>query len=319
LRPLKNNESISAAKTKGSKMILCVGSTGLLDRQIINDLTSKQFKIRCLVRNSSNTSFLGKTGAEIIPTDFKDKELLNRAFKGVDTVISTFSTNIAKQPEAKGLWSNDYRINLELIKKAKKHGVRKFIFTSYWGLAKFGAFEHGMIKKMIEDLLIISGFDYTVLRITSLATDMSLLLGSSLKKRGFAPVMMKRLERISPILLGDLSFCIIDSIHNPKASNNIIEVAGNEEYTFLELQDLFTEAIGKKVRFIFVPLLLANTIAYIIDSVNFNKFNARGLVSAFTGGSTCDITTMNDIFRLDQGSFKEYLIDHFKDRDYPQG
>ena len=300
-------------------MILCVGSTGRLGKMVVNELISKKFKVRCLVRNSSKTSLIEKTGVEIIFTDFKDKELLNRAFKGVDTVISTFSTNIAKQPEAKGLWSNDYRINLELIKNAKKYGVRKFIFTSYWGLAKFGAFEHGMIKKMIEDLLIISGLDYTVLRITSLATDMSLLLGSSLKKRGFAPVMMKRLERISPILLEDLSFCITDAIHNPKASNNIIEVAGKEEYTFLELQDLFSEAIGKDIRLIFVPLLIAKIIAYIVDSITINKFNARGLVSAFTGGSTCDISTMNDIFRLDQGSFKKYLTDHFKDSDYPNG
>ena len=97
-------------------MILCVGSTGRLGKKVVNDLIAKKFKVRCLVRNSSKTSLIEKTGVEIIFTDFKDKELLNRAFKGVDTVISTFSTNIAKQPEAKGLWSNDYRINLELIK-----------------------------------------------------------------------------------------------------------------------------------------------------------------------------------------------------------
>lgn len=293
-------------------MILCVGSTGRLGRTIVNDLISNKFKVRCLVRNSSKTSLLENTGAEIITTDFEDKGLLNRTFKGIDTVISTFSTDIAKQPETKGLWSNDYKINLELIKKAKEHGVRKFIFTSYWGLAKFGAFEHGMIKKMIEDLLIISGLDYTVLRITSLATDMSLLLGSSLEKRGFAPVLMKRHEMISPILLEDLSYCVTDSIHNPKASNNIIEVAGKEEYTFLELQNLFSAAIGKKTRLIFVPILISNSIAYIVDSITINKFNARGLVSAFTGGSTCDISNMNDIFKRDQGSFKEYLTDHFK-------
>ncbi len=300
-------------------MILCVGSTGLLGRKVVKDLISRKFKVRCLLRNSSKTSILEKTGAEIIQTDFKNMELLDRAFKGVDTVISTFSTNIAKQPETKGLWSNDYQINFELIKKAKEHRVRKFVFTSYWGLAKFGAFEHGMIKKMIEDLLIISGLDYTVLRITSLATDMSLLLGSSLKKRGFAPIIMKKLERISPILLEDLSFCITDSIQNPKASKSIIEVAGKEEYTFLELQNLFSDAIGKNIHLIFVPLLIANIIAYIIDSLTVNKYNARGLVSAFTGGSTCDITTMNDIFRLDQGSFKAYLTDHYKNSNCTLG
>jgi len=168
-----------------------------------------------------------------------------------------------------------------------------------------------MIKKTIEDLLIISGLDYTVLRITSLATDMSLLLGSSLKKRGIAPVLMKKLERISPILLEDLAYCITDSINNSKASNKIIEVAGKEEYTFLELQDLFSEAIGKKIHLIFVPFLIANSIAYIVDAITINKCNARGLVSAFTGGSTCNISEMNNIFDLEQGSFKKYLVDHF--------
>jgi len=34
-------------------------------------------------------------------------------------------------------------------------------------------------------------------------------------------------------------------------------------------------------------------------------------VSAFTGGSTCNISEMNNIFDLEQGSFKKYLVDHF--------
>jgi len=290
-------------------MILCVGSTGLLGRIILKNLITAKKKVRCLVRTSSDISEIENTGAEILRIDFEDEGLLNKAFEGVDTVISTFSTNIAKDPEAGRLWLNDYKINFKLILNARKHGVRKFIFTSYWGLAKFGAFEHGMIKKTVEDLLIVSGMDYTVLRITSLATDMSLLLGASLKKKGRAPVIMKKTEKIRPILLEDLSGCIVDSINNKKAKDKIIEVAGKEEYTFLELQDLFSEAIGRKVRLIFVPLLLANTVAYLIDSLTAKKYNACGLVSAFTGGSTCDMKDMNMVFNLNQGSFKKYLIE----------
>ena len=90
----------------------------------------------------------------------------------------------------------------------------------------FGDFEHGIIKKTVEDLLMISGIDYTVLRITSLATDMSLLLGATLDQKGVAPVLMKKTEKIRPILLDDLSRCIINSMDNKKASNKIIEVAG---------------------------------------------------------------------------------------------
>ena len=38
----------------------------------------------------------------------------------------------------------------------------------------------------------------------------------------------------------------------------------------------------------------------------------EGLVSAFTGGSTCDISQMKEIFSVQQGSFAKYLEDYFK-------
>ncbi|MCP4716142.1 MAG: NmrA family NAD(P)-binding protein, partial [Deltaproteobacteria bacterium] len=191
-------------------------------------------------------------------------------------------------------------------------GVKKFIFVSYWGLAKFGGFEHGKIKKMVEDLISVSGIDYTVLRVTSLATDMSLLLGKTLQKKGRSPVLMKKTERIRPILIEDLAWCIADTIENTQASNKIIEVAGEEEYTFLELQELFCKTIGRQVRFIFVPTPLGYAVASCIDFVTAQKYNARGLVSAFTGGSTCDITEMQKTFKLKQGSFARHLEDYFK-------
>jgi len=88
-------------------MILCIGSTGRLGSKIVNDLIFKKFKVRCLVRNSSKTTLIEKNGAEIISTDFKDEELLNRAFEGINTVISTYSTDIAKQPGKS--WSGKIR------------------------------------------------------------------------------------------------------------------------------------------------------------------------------------------------------------------
>jgi uncharacterized protein YbjT (DUF2867 family) len=95
----------------------------------------------------------------------------------------------------------------------------------------------------------------------------------------------------------------------------VIEVAGKEEYDFLSFQELFRRAIGKPVRFIFIPLQLTNFIASCIDFATSSRYNARGLVSAFTGGSTCDITEMEKIFAVQQGSFARYLEDFFKKAD----
>ena len=293
-------------------MILYVGATGLLGSSAVRDLVRRGKSVRCLVRPSSDTSALDHLGVDCIRADLRDENALAVALQGVTTVISSFATNLAKERRVEALWNNDYEGNCALIRQSRAAGVKKFIFTSYWGLAKFGGFEHGKIKKMVEDLLTVSGLDYTALRITSLATDMSMLIGATLRKRGWAPMLMKPHEKIRPILLEDLAWCMADAIENPLASCRIIEVAGEEEYDFRQFEKLFCTVLGKKVRFIFVPPALASFIAGCVDFATKNQYNARGLVSAFTGGSTCDITGMKQVFSCKQGSFAAYLSDYFK-------
>jgi uncharacterized protein YbjT (DUF2867 family) len=293
-------------------MILYVGATGLLGSTAVAELRKRGKQVRCFVRESSDTTRLEKTGVEIVRGSLRDTKALAAALQGVEAVMSSFATNIIKDRRAAALWENDYEGNLSLIKCSRQAGVKKFIFVSYWGLAKFGNFEHGKIKKLVEDLLAVSGMDYTVLRVTTLATDMSLLLGRRLLKKGSAPLFMKPHEKIRPILLEDLAWCMADALDNPKAARRVIEVAGKEEYDFISFQELFRKAIGKPVRFTFIPLPLTNFIASCIDFATNCRYNARGLVSAFTGGSTCDITEMEKIFAVQQGSFARYLEDFFK-------
>ncbi|MBN2109277.1 MAG: SDR family oxidoreductase [Deltaproteobacteria bacterium] len=294
-------------------MILFVGATGKLGSAAVRELAQRGKKIRCLVRPGSDVSGLAATGAEIVRGDLRDQTSVKQALESIDTVISSFATNIAKERSAAALWANDYEGNLTLIRLSREAGVRKFFFVSYWGLAKFGDFEHGKIKKMVEDLLTVSGLDYTVFRVTTLATDMSELLGATLLRKGRVPLLMKPHEKIRPILLEDLAWCMADAIDNPKACRRIIEVAGEEEYDFRSFEQLFCRALGKKVRFIFVPLPLASFAASCIDFATGNRYNARGILSAFTGGSTCDISDMKSIFDVRQGSFARYLQDFFQE------
>jgi uncharacterized protein YbjT (DUF2867 family) len=294
-------------------MILCVGATGLLGSTVVEELLKRGKAVRCFVRQGSDTSRLKKTSVEIVRGNLRDRQSLSAALQGIDAVISSFATNIIKERNAAALWENDYEGNLSLIKYSREAGVKKFIFVSYWGLAKFGNFEHGKIKKVVEDLLAVSGIDYTVFRVTTLATDMSLLLGNRLLKKGWAPLFMKPYEKIRPILLEDLSWCMADALDNQKASCRVIEVAGKEEYDFISFQELFRKASGKPVRFVFIPLWLTNFIASCIDFATNSRYNARGLVSAFTGGSTCDISEMEKIFAIQQGSFAQHLENFFNE------
>ena len=295
-------------------MNVLIGGTGFLGGAVAEEMVKRQMPLRCLVRKGADLSKLKRLGVELCEGDARDKDSLGKVMEGAGSVISSFTTRVFKRPKAAAFWENDYQGNLNLIQLAKERGIKKYIFVSYWGLAKFADFEHGKVKKSVEDLLQVSGLDYTIFRVTTLATDMSVLLGNRLKKKGWAPMFMKREEKVRPILPEDLARCMVDALDNSKASRRIVEVAGEEEYTFVELRDLFSKVLNKKVRFIFLPLKLAYFMAGIADGLTSGEYNARGLVSAFTGGSTCDISGMKEIFAITQGSFAKHLEDYFQNQ-----
>jgi NADH dehydrogenase len=299
-------------------MNVLIGGTGFLGSAVAEEMVKQKLPLRCLVRKDSDTSKLKQLGVELFEGDARDINSLKKVMEGAESVISSFTTRLFKRPKAAYFWDNDYQGNFNLIQLAREQKVKKYIFVSYWGLAKFGGFEHGKVKKSVEDLLKVSGLDYTIFRVTTLASDMSVLLGNSLKKKGWAPMFMKREEKVRPILLEDLAGCMVDALDNKKASCKVVEVAGEEEYTFVELRDLFSRVLDKKVRFIFVPSELAYFVAGIIDILTDRVYNAKGLVSAFTGGSTCNISEMKDIFSINQGSFGKYLEDYFQNSPGPE-
>ncbi len=299
-------------------MNVLIGGTGFLGSAVAEEMVKRKLPLRCLVRKDSDTSKLKQLGVELFEGDARDINSLKKVMEGAEYVISSFTTRLFKRPKAAYFWDNDYQGNFNLIQLAREQKVKKYIFVSYWGLAKFGGFEHGKVKKSVEDLLKVSGLDYTIFRVTTLATDMSVLLGNSLKKKGWAPMFMKREEKVRPILLADLARCMVDALDNKRASCKVVEVAGEEEYTFVELRDLFSKVLDKKIRFIFIPSKIAYFVAGIIDILTDRVYNAKGLVSAFTGGSTCDISEMKDIFSINQGSFGKYLEDYFQTSPDPE-
>lgn len=299
-------------------MNVLIGGTGFLGSAVAEEMVKRKLPLRCLVRKDSDISKLKQLGVELFEGDARDTDSLKKVLEGAESVISSFTTRLFKRPKAAYFWDNDYQGNFNLIQLAREQKVKKYIFVSYWGLAKFGDFEHGKAKKSVEDLLKISGLDYSIFRVTTLATDMSVLLGNSLKKKGWAPMFMKREEKVRPILLEDLARCMVDALDNKKASYKVVEVAGEEEYTFVELNHLFSKVLNKKVSFIFIPSKIAYFVAGIVDVLTDRVYNAKGLVSAFTGGSTCDISEMKDIFSINQGSFGKYLEDYFQNSPGPE-
>jgi len=73
-------------------MILVVGATGNLGGAVTRLLLAQGQPVRIRARSQSNYQPLEEAGARVVPGDLKQRNSLDAACKGVDTVITTAST-----------------------------------------------------------------------------------------------------------------------------------------------------------------------------------------------------------------------------------
>ena len=102
-------------------MDLVVGATGMLGREVCHLLRQRGRSVRALARESSDPAAvdrLRRLGAEIVLGDLKDRASIEAACHGVDTVITTASSTLSRQP-GDSIATVDRQGQLDLIAAAE--------------------------------------------------------------------------------------------------------------------------------------------------------------------------------------------------------
>src|SRR5512135_2251293 len=68
-------------------MILIVGGTGFVGRNLVRRLRQDGAAVRAVVRNAGKAGFLKELGAELVEGDISDRASLEKAAAGCDRVI----------------------------------------------------------------------------------------------------------------------------------------------------------------------------------------------------------------------------------------
>ncbi|MBV8820168.1 MAG: SDR family oxidoreductase, partial [Acidobacteriaceae bacterium] len=114
-------------------MILVVGSTGLVGSEVCRRLTARGEAVRALVREASSRERiegLRSCGVELFFGDLKDAASIAEACRGVEAVISTASSTLARQP-GDSIGSVDAAGQLNLVRAAQESGADRFVFVSF--------------------------------------------------------------------------------------------------------------------------------------------------------------------------------------------
>jgi uncharacterized protein YbjT (DUF2867 family) len=288
-------------------MILVTGASGTLGKEISRQLAQGKHDFRCLVRKTSKVKELEEIGANLCYGDVRDRETLREAMKGVTAVISTHTLGMQR----KGItyWDVDYQGNINLIELLKENGGGKFVYISALRVVLQSRFQLYKVKKLIEDALKLSGLDYTIFKPSGFFSDFTTAV-KFIQKFHLLPAMGWGEHRIQGIHVGDLAYCVIDSLSNNKASRQIFNIGGPEVLTYKKIAAVYSKLLGHKVRILPIPIGFQKTVGWVVDTFTSYCYDIQGFVDAFSSGdSICDNEPLLKTFDIKLGTFEEYLRD----------
>ncbi len=211
-------------------MILVVGATGLVGSEVCQRLMRRGEPVRALVRATSSkekVEVLRSSGVELCLGDLKDPQSIVAACRGVDAVVSTASSTLARQP-GDSIQSVDEAGQLNLVNAAKDANVGRFLFVSFRRTPGI-SFPLGDAKAQVETA--ITSLNFTVIQASWFMEGwLSPALGFD-HANAAARIYGPGTSPISWVSFRDVAEICAVALRHPAASRKTIEFGGPEALT----------------------------------------------------------------------------------------
>lgn len=246
-------------------MILVVGATGSLGGRITRGLLGQGKAVRILARNNPISAELAKqgrantvqslvgAGAQPVYGDLKDRASLDAAVAGIDTVITTATTTQRGGDDT--LPAVDLQGTLDLIDAARAAGVKRFIYTSAIGALQGHPVPLFDIKGTCEAALARSGLEYTILQpAVYMEIWIGMVVGMPLMLQQPVTLIGRGDHHQNFISEADVAAFAIATVDNPRAANQRILLGGPASYTWTEVVNAVSAAMGTQLPVNYVSL-----------------------------------------------------------------
>jgi len=97
----------------------------------VRELLSRGASVRALVREGSDATRLTAHGVEVVRGDLVDPASLEPALDGVRALVTT-AAGYVRRRKGDSLAAVDDRGNRNLVDAARRAGLGRFVFTSWW-------------------------------------------------------------------------------------------------------------------------------------------------------------------------------------------
>lgn len=247
--------------------VLLSGATGFVGSHVAAALAARSHRVRCTIRESSDTRWIEPLAVEQVVADVTDPDAVREALEGVDVVVH--GAGITKAPDEEAYFRVNTEGTLSFAKAAVASGVRRFVFVS--SLAARGPDRtggagsgdgadapesaYGMSKLTAEERL--SGFsdrmDVIILRPGGVYgprdTDMLPLFRMASTGHLVVPAEETLLQ---PVYAGDVAEAVLRSL-DADAPPGPYPVVGESRHTWDEVAGFLGDAVGRDLRIHRIP------------------------------------------------------------------
>lgn len=216
-------------------MILVTAANGNQGKLLVPRLLAAGVSFRACVRSDSSAQALRDTGVtDVVVGDITDANVLERAMHGVEKVYHIGPTLDPKEKE----------LGFAAVDAARAAGVKHFVFSSVLHAITTDLVQHE-IKRDIEEYLLSSGLEFTILQPSNYMLPMRL---RPVFEKGIF-YLTSALDRYQSLVdLHDVTEVVAtvlaDSEHHAGAT---YELVAPGRYTAYEIATIIGEVVGREI------------------------------------------------------------------------
>lgn len=251
-------------------MLLVTGITGHSGSYFLKELIKHKYtgKIRCIVRETSDTSLIDSSGLNIekVVGDLKGQNFINRAMIGIDTVLH--------------IGSIFYSVSV--IKATVKNSVKRAILVHTTGIySRYKSASEGYKNIELEINKIIKNNDsqigLIILRPTMIYGNINdknmIIFIKMVDKLRFFPIINHGKNLLQPVNARDLGKAYYKVLMKADILNGDYILSGEKPITMFEMLKTISNILDKKTTFINVPLEFGIFLARVLKMFTLGKID----------------------------------------------
>lgn len=262
-----------------NKIVVVTGANGFVGSHLVDLLLSKKYKVRCIVRKTSNLKWLEGKDVEIFDSGLFDKQGISKAFKNAKYIYHVAGVVKSKKPE--GYFRGNVDTTRNLLEAALDHKdtIEKILVVS--SLTAAGPSREGVPidetaecrpittygkSKLAEEVLCKKYMDrlpITICRAPAVygQRDTEILIFFQTFKKGLMTTIGFDKKTISLIHVMDLVNGFCRAAESEKSSGQIYFISSEDYYTWDDIGDVTARVLGKKALHVKVPHSIVYSLA----------------------------------------------------------